>query len=119
MFPLKFFPKLMGKAIQTLKLGPQTTDTEKDNSQLQDSSKFFPFPPINKTLVVPVPVSFKETIEAEWMEPAKSRRTPKSISRLYGMPKASMMHGESTGSRPASHGLGLFSSHSGCRRRGT
>lgn len=33
-----------------------------------------------------MPVSFKQIIEAEWQEPSRTRRAPKTISKLYAMP---------------------------------
>lgn len=61
-FPMEFFPKLMGKAVQTLGLHPLTTDKPEGKEAQTESSKFFLSAASDKFPAVPLPSSFKQII---------------------------------------------------------
>lgn len=90
MFPIELFPRLMGKAIQALKLPSHEAGPSTEVKQPEETSKFMPPEISSITITVPVPASFKQIIKAEWKEPAKPRWAPKSISKLYAMPDEAM-----------------------------
>lgn len=85
LFPLEFFPRLMGKAIHTLGLQSLPIDKAEGKDAHIEASKFFPSSASDRSLTVPLPHSFKQIIENEWREPSKPRRVPRSITRLYGV----------------------------------
>lgn len=90
MFPIEFFPKLLGKAVQTLNLSPPEKEPSVENKQSKKASKFLPAKTRNKNLTIPLPESFKEIIENEWKEPSRPRRAPRTISKLYSMQEDAM-----------------------------
>lgn len=61
LFPSEFFPKLMGKVIQTLKVQPQK-DKPESRGNTSEPSKFFLQVSSSKFPSIPMPVAFRQII---------------------------------------------------------